>query len=264
MKTNQFFKEYFWGILFLITPSIIIFSSAFPSLIIWSFSFFSIVFFYAAIHIKSLWRILSPETNISKPLIAFSRLYLFIFSILLVTMSFAILENMEILFISEIITKSTFLIIISIVLFASGFFIYFLFEFIAGLFGYLKSPNGFNIKNNKDKFILVSLIIATFILPDFVFGLLYFLAISIFNPDIINEQYFLFLFDSYYVGFLIHYGLPLTSESVGVYIEIVNDNGIVRIIQICHITICKFFDLTFISIIFNYIIHFFNKFIKSS
>ncbi|MGG3925663.1 hypothetical protein ABET51_06650 [Metabacillus fastidiosus] len=134
-------------------------------------------------------------------------------------------------------------------------FILFLSEF---LWGFLKSTRYYFSKENPGKwdkihFFALSFtgLLTAFVLPDFLFGFLYFLVLSPnsngFNP-----------FTFYYLSFVIHYALPLDGKAeVYTYIKDINDLDFGRIVQITHINIVKLIDLLFIASLINYLATYF-------
>jgi hypothetical protein len=89
--------------------------------------------------------------------------------------------------------------------------------------------------------------LATFFIPNYVFGFDYMLLLEVFHNVTLTP------FEFYYLGFVIDYTLPLDDKKLLDCINKINSNNVIRIVQIVHITLSKFFDLTILGILINYI-----------
>jgi hypothetical protein len=150
-----------------------------------------------------------------------------------------------------------------VILFTFFIFILFLFEVVFGLYKYIKEPVKITNKRElfESGFIIFIALFTTLILPDIIFGILYSFSLSLIDNKILEMENSILEFT--YTSFLIHYGLPLNSETIQEYIKLINEHTLNRVLQVLHVIICKFLDLTFVAISINYFLSFLTSFNNS-
>jgi hypothetical protein len=100
----------------------------------------------------------------------------------------------------------------------------------------------------------------TLILPDIVFGMLYGFVLNVYDTRILESDSNNIIWEFSYFSFLIHYALPVKSNNIEFYIQLLNEHTLPRVLQVIHIIICKFLDLTFIGFLMNNIFKFIGTF----
>ncbi|WP_212956231.1 MULTISPECIES: hypothetical protein [Bacillus] len=247
------FQEYLIAVIILLLPSFIIFACLFPKFLLLSILLFAILFSYYGITIRVLTNKLNlqsmtPIYRLLAFLLSLSSFFLFLGAIPYHKDTFLFLpvtnHMEEILYLT--ITYTIFV------------FLFFLFEVIFYLYKHIKKPE--NITNKLDwigfAIRLFAALFITLILPDIVFGILYNFTFSFYDNTLFEGDIWEFI----YFSFLIHFALPINSDNLQNYVKLLNEHTLARVLQMIHITTCKFLDLTFLAILIQYFLGFINLF----
>ncbi|MFF5401237.1 hypothetical protein ACFY5J_29015 [Peribacillus butanolivorans] len=260
-KLQYSLRDFIYALMALVLPCCFIWGIAILSLNLFVVLFLAVIFLYLGIEINYLLsKFKSPPPS---PLYAFYRLMSFLMAIYIFTVFMSAVYTSEIIFLSDFAIKFSNVISYFAIFCTFGIFIWFLFEVVFGLYKYIKDP--VKITNKRElfeaAFILFISLFTTLILPDIIFGILYSLSLSLIDNKILEMENSIFEFS--YTSFLIHYGLPLNSETIQAYIKLINEHTLNRVLQVLHIIICEFLDLTFVAISINYFLNFINSFKNS-
>ncbi|MED3687306.1 hypothetical protein P4534_00415 [Peribacillus butanolivorans] len=260
-KFQYSLRDYFFPLIVLVLPCCVILGIAIPSLNLILLLFLAVIFLYFGIEMNYLLsKFKSPPPSL---LYAFYRLMSFLMAIYIFTVFMSAVSTSEIIFLSDFANKFSNVISYFAILCTFGIFIWFLFEVVFGLYKYIKDP--VKITNKRERFeavfILFMSLFTTLILPDIIFGILYSFSLGLIDNKILEMENSIFEFS--YTSFLIHYGLPLNSETIQSYIKLINEHTLNRVLQVLHVIICKFLDLTFVAISINYFLSFLNSFNNS-
>lgn len=250
-------RDYINSIITLVFPCIVVFLFTVPSLKLTFAFLFSILFLYLGITLNFIFKKFNKNIVFPHPYTAvFRLLFLLIFMFFFSTTIFGV-SNKKIIIFSYLVNKLSNILNLFICLYTFFIFIWFLFEFIFGIYKYIKDPKDIVNKWGKVESVslLIIFILTVLLLPDFIFGILYSFMLNLYDSGIITSKYIIWQFS--YTSFLIHYALPLNSETIQNYIKLINDHTLTRVLQILHIIICKLLDLTFVSISIKYLLKFF-------
>ncbi|WHY15739.1 hypothetical protein QNH16_08900 [Peribacillus frigoritolerans] len=259
-KFQYSLRDYIFAIIVLVLPCCFIFGVAIFSYL--SFILFlAVIFLYLGININYL--LSKIKTPPPSPLYAFYRLVSFLMTIYCFIFFMSEVYTSEIIFLSDFAKKFSNVISYFAIFCTIGIFIWFLFEVVFGLYKYIKEPVKINNKRERFEavFILIMSLLTTLVLPDVIFGILYSFSLSLIDTKILEMRNSILEFT--YISFVIHYGLPLNSETIQAYIKLINEHTLNRLIQLLHVSICKFLDLTFVAMSINYFLSFLNSFNNS-
>lgn len=257
-KIQYSLRDYIFALIVLVLPGCIILGVAVPSLNLIFVLFSAVIFLYFGIEINYLLsKFKSPPPS---PFNAFYRLMSLLMAIYIFTVFTSAVSTRDIIFLSHLANKFSNVLLYFAIWFIFGIFILFLFEVVFGLYKYIKDPVKITNKLElfETGFILFISLFTTLILPDIIFGILYSFSLSLIDNKILEMENSILEFS--YTSFLIHFGLPLNSETIQAYIKLINEHTLNRVLQVLHIIICKFLDLTFVAISINYFLSFLNSF----
>ena len=122
-------------------------------------------------------------------------------------------------------------------------------EFLFKLLGKVVDPN--EVKGKLEKIEAYASLgiacLAAFFIPNAVFGICYAIVFDTIHNINLSS------FEQYYLSFVIDNALPLTNSNFINFINLINSNKLLSILQIIHISISKFLDLTVIAFLIKYI-----------
>ncbi|CAH2462780.1 hypothetical protein ACOSJ1_EBGNOMHC_00124 [Bacillus mycoides KBAB4] len=252
-KSSYSLKDYVNAIIWLVLPCAVIFAHAYPTFLLIFILFLSILFSYYGFTMRSL--INSLGLNLIIPVY---RLLAFCLSIISFTTFMVIVLNHKIAYLSFLATKYMEELSYLLIIYIISTFLFSLFEIIFYLYKHIKGPKNITKKVDRLKFSLQLFIaiFTTLILPDIVFGALYIFTFSFYDAAMSEKS----LWEFSYFSFLIHFALPINSNSIQYYVQFLNEHTLSRILQVVHIITCKFLDLTFLAVLIQYFLGFINTF----
>ncbi|AFQ10284.1 TPA: hypothetical protein ACG05V_004288 [Bacillus pacificus] len=246
-------KVYVHALIGLSLPALTVFGFTVPTFRGIFFLFAAILLSYYGITI----RFIMAKLN-STPMIPFYRLLAFTLSLLFFSAFMVIISQQKTSFVYFLALKYMKELSYLTILYTVSIFLFFLFELIFHLYKHIKKPQ--RIKNKFELFGFgIHLFIALFttlILPDIIFGIIYSFIFGFYDNKLFETS----IWEFSYFSFLIHFALPINSESIQNYVKLLNEHTLARVIQVIHINTCKFLDLTFLAILIQNFLGFISMF----
>ncbi|MED1042631.1 hypothetical protein S2E19_06028 [Bacillus mycoides] len=254
-KSSYSFTDYVNAIIWLLLPCAFIFGLAYPTFLLIFILFLSILLSYYGFTMKSLLNTYGLDSGLMIPIY---RLFAFLLSPMFFSIFIVLIPSHKIAFLSLLTIKYGEELYYLLIMYMISTLLFSLFEILFYLYKNIKDPK--NITNGFERLTfsihLFIAILTTFILPDIFFGALY--TFTFINYDDTMDVKSLFEFS--YFSFLIHYALPINSDSIQYYVRLLNEHTLSRVIQVVHIITCKFLDLTFLAVLIQYFLGFINTF----